>query len=269
MSIFRCGGTFSQAQRASEPGHAIGKVSTQGDLVVMELDDGVLGKPSLFDLLGRTLRFSPSGSRYSMETGALQWDPDFGPDLAGDEVDLRQFTFPFPGKQWNSFHVGTTGSIRFGTSQSDDGPGPRGRGEGGVSIGRFDPLAGAASTPVDSAPAICVFFKPRMSGPHCVKELADRAVITWDLTEPFGNIQDFAWFKTVNRFQAVLHRDGSIEMSYKELSAKDSIVGVYPTLCGKIFGHSHSGATSSSGRAFRRPESQALGRGRCPAKGHL
>ena len=224
--------TFSQAQRESEPGHAVGKVSTHGDLVVMELDDGALGKPSLFDLLGRTLRFSPSGSRYSVETGALQWDPDFGPDLAGDEVDLRQFTFPFSGKQWNSFHVGTTGSIRFGTSQSDDGPGPPGRSDGGVSIGRFDPLAEAASTPVDSAPAICVFFKPRMSGPHYVKELADRVVITWDLTEPFGSIQDFAWFKTVNRFQAVLRRDGSIEMSYKELAAKDSIVGLYPALSG-------------------------------------
>jgi hypothetical protein len=65
-----------------------------------------------------------------------------------------------------------------------------------------------------------------------VKELADRVVITWDLTEPFGNIQDFTWFKTVNRFQAVLHQDGSIQMSYKELVAKDAIVGVYPVLAG-------------------------------------
>ena len=61
-----------------------------------------------------------------------------------------------------------------------------------------------------------------------MKELPDRVVITWDLTEPFGNIQDFTWFKTINRFQAVLHRDGSVEMSYKELAAKDAIVGIYP-----------------------------------------
>ena len=66
-----------------------------------------------------------------------------------------------------------------------------------------------------------------------MKELPDRVVVTWDLTEPFGNIQDFTWFKTINRFQAVLHRDGSIEMSYKELAAKDAIVGIYPELSGE------------------------------------
>jgi hypothetical protein len=33
-----------------EPGHSIGKVSTDGNLVVMELDDGALGKANLFDL---------------------------------------------------------------------------------------------------------------------------------------------------------------------------------------------------------------------------
>jgi hypothetical protein len=67
-----------------------------------------------------------------------------------------------------------------------------------------------------------------MFGPHYVKELPDRVVITWDLTEPFGSLLDFTWFKSANRFQTVLHRDGSLEMSYKELAAKDAIVGVYP-----------------------------------------
>lgn len=69
-----------------------------------------------------------------------------------------------------------------------------------------------------------------MSGPHYAKELADRIVITWDISEPFGNIQNSTWFKTINRFQLVLHRNGSIEMSYKELAAKDAIVGIYPEL---------------------------------------
>ena len=80
------------------------------------------------------------------------------------------------------------------------------------------------------APAICVFLKPRMAGPHYVRELADRVVITWELTEPFGGLLDFSWFPTTNLFQAVLHRDGSIEMSYKTMAAKDGIVGIYPIL---------------------------------------
>jgi hypothetical protein len=62
-----------------------------------------------------------------------------------------------------------------------------------------------------------------------LKELEDRAVITWDVTEPYGGIQDFTWVPTVNRFQAVLRSDGVIEMSYQELTAKDGIVGVYPS----------------------------------------
>jgi hypothetical protein len=215
-----------------EPGHPIGKVSTKGDLIVMELNEGALGKANLFDLVGHTLRFTPEGSRYRVESGALQWDSDFGPELAGAEVTLHQFDFPFSGQHWRSFHVGRTGSIRFGTPTNDN-PDAYGHSDGGVSIGRFDPLTEAAGALINSAPAICVFFKPRTSGPHYVKELRDRVVITWDLTEPFGNIQDFTWFKTINRFQAVLHHDGSIEMSYKELAAKDAIVGVYPVLAGE------------------------------------
>jgi len=227
-----CGVVSYAQEEETETGHVIGKVSIQGDLIVMELSDSALGKANLFDLAGHTLRFTPEGSRYRAETGTLQWDSDVGPALTGAEVVLHQFAFPFSGQRWNSFHVGITGSIRFGAAEPDNGPFPRGPGDGGVSIGRFDPLAEAASTLIDSAPAICVFFKPRMSGPHYVKELADRVVITWDVTEPYGNIQDFTWFKTINRFQAVLHSDGSIEMSYKELAAKDAIIGVYPVLSG-------------------------------------
>src|SRR5258708_8334703 len=63
-----------------------------------------------------------------------------------------------------------------------------------------------------------------------MKEMPDRVVVTWDLTEPLGGIQDFTWVKTVNRFQAVLRRDGTIEMSYDQVSAKDAIVGLYPTV---------------------------------------
>ncbi len=230
--LFLCSSRPYAQEEEVEPGRSTGKVATMGDLIVMELDEGALGKANQFDLVGRTLRFAPEHSGYRVESGALHWDSDFGPETGGAEVTLHQFDFPFSGQQWNSFLVGRTGSISFGTREKDQDSDRGERSEGGVSIGRFEPLAEAAGRLIDSAPAICVFFKPRMSGPHYVKELADRVVITWDLTEPFGNIQDFTWFKTINRFQAVLHRNGLIEMSYKELAARDAIVGVYPELSG-------------------------------------
>lgn len=231
-AVLFCPGVTLAQEEEVEPGHSIGKVFTKGDLVVMELNDGALGKANLFDLAGHTLRFTPDGTRFRVQNGPLQWDSEFGNEVAGHEVTLHQFKFPFSGRHWDSFRVGTTGSIRFGASQKDERPGPYGRDDGGVSIGRFDPLAEGANTLIESAPAICVFFKPRTSGSQYVKELPDRVIITWDLTEPFGNIQDFTWFETTNRFQAVLHRDGSMEMSYKELAAKDGIVGIYPVLAG-------------------------------------
>jgi hypothetical protein len=224
------------AQDREPPGRSIGKVSVVGNLIFMELDEGALGRQNLFDLGQRTLRFTPASGGYRVESLPLRWDGDFGEQLTDHQVGLHNFSFPFSGKPWNSFSVGVTGSIRFtpeNSTPADATPGLGTRGnEGGVSIGRFDPLTEGAAMLVNTDPAICVFFKPRMSGNRYVKELQDRVVVTWDVTEPWGNIQDFTWTKTVNRFQAVLYKDGAIEMSYEQLAAKDAIVGIYPLISG-------------------------------------
>ena len=221
--------TAAPAQNDDRLGQSIGKVSTDGNLIVMEFDQNALGKANLFDLAGRTLRFLPDHSRYRVENVPLQWDSDFGPEFSASSATLSHFSFPFSGKTWNSFQVGVPGWISFGDGAAQD---EEGRPNRGVSIGRFEPLSEGAGQLFDNAPAICAFFKPRTSGTRYVKELGDRVVITWNLTEPFGNIQDFTWFKTTNRFQAVLRRDGEIDLSYQEIAAKDAIVGVYPAVSG-------------------------------------
>ena len=230
-----------RAQMREESGKSIGKVSTVGDLILVELDEGALGKQDLFDLNHRSLRFIPSGSGYRVENLPLQWDSEFGEELEGSTVSLKKMKFPFSGKTWDSFSVGGNGSIRFGGTAENAGAGlgaaDRARGEaaerlGGVQIGRFDQLGEAAATLINTVPAICVFMKPRLYGARYAKELDDRVVLTWDVTEPWGNIQDFTWKKTVNQFQAVLHQDGTMEMSYQQLAAKDAIVGVYPLVTG-------------------------------------
>jgi hypothetical protein len=225
----------SYAGQQKTPGHSIGQVSTNGDLIVIELDSAALGRPNLFDLAGRTLRFSPAGSRYRVTNRTLRWEADYGVALTGSDVSLRRFTFPFSGRRWSSFSVGTTGSIRFGPPPSAGDVDPYGQPDGGVAsaIGRFDRLADVGGRLGARAPAICVFLKPRMAGPHYVRESADRVVNTWQLTEPFGSLLDYSWFPSTNLFQAVLHRDGSIEMSYQAMAAKDGIVGVYPTLAAR------------------------------------
>src|SRR5687768_13839119 len=217
----------SSAGQQATPGHSIGQVSTTGDLIVIELDRAALGQPNLFDLVGRTLRISPVGSSYRVTNEPLRWDTNYGVELTGADVSLQRFTFPFSGQRWSSFSVGTTGSIRFGPPPKVGEIDPYGQPDGGIAsaIGRFDRLADVGGRLGARAPAISVFLKPRMAGPRYVRELADRVIITWVLTEPFGGLLDFSWFPTINVFQAVLHRDGSVEMSYKTMAAKDGIVG--------------------------------------------
>jgi len=103
---------------------------------------------------------------------------------------------------------------------------------GGLAVDRFAELAEAAPGLINTIPAIAVFFKPRMYGTRYLKELGDRAVVTWSLTEPAGGIQDMTWTPTVNRFQAVLHANGTIDLSYNDVHAQDAIVGVYPEVAG-------------------------------------
>jgi len=219
--------TYSQGRQ--EPGRSIGTVTTQGDLIVMTLNEGAFGKSNMFDLARRTLRFTPDGNGYRAENLALSWDSEFGKEISDPEFPLHNFSFPYSGKTWDSLSVGLNGSISFGAPQAPPGGGGGQRG-GGVSVERFAQLQDAARTLINTVPAVCVFFKPRMSGKRYVKELPDRVVITWSITEPFGNIQDFTWTPTINRFQAVLRKDGTIEMSYDQLTAKDAIVGLYPTV---------------------------------------
>ena len=109
-----------------------------------------------------------------------------------------------------------TGSMTFGEPAGQGRGGRGGRGGagggggrgGGISVDRFAELAQAGRTIINTVPAISVFFKPRMNGTRYMKELDDRAVVTWSLTEPVGGVQDMHWTPTVNRFQAVLHKDG-------------------------------------------------------------
>ena len=128
------------AQGHRDPGKSIGAISVRGNLIVMTLDEGSLGKASLFDLAHRTLRFTPETSGYRAENVPWRWDADFGQEMTGNQATLTKFGFPFSGKTWNSFFVGMSGSIAFGepVSGGRDGGGSR---DGGISVARFAELA--------------------------------------------------------------------------------------------------------------------------------
>ena len=103
------------------PGRKIGNVTTQGNLVLLELDEGVIGNHNLFDLDKRTIRFTPAlstagseGEGFRVENLPLEWNAATGSPLSGDTVRLTKFTFPISGKTWDTLQVQNTGIIGFG-----------------------------------------------------------------------------------------------------------------------------------------------------------
>ena len=220
-------------------GRPIGKVTTMGNLIHIEVDEGVLAAEHRFDLDRRTLRFTPQPGGYRVENVPLRWDPEFGSALQGNTVTLRNLRIPFSGKTWNSFNVGSNAQITFdapegGAAVTGAATGRGGSGgRGGLVMERYAMMQTVGTTFINMVPGIAAFTRVQFSGPRYAKELADRAVVTWTLNEGNGGIQAFSWTPTVNRIQAVLRHDGVIELSYDGVNAKDGIVGIFPLVSGE------------------------------------
>src|SRR6185436_8647479 len=101
--VIAAGLAAAVAQNRQAPGKSIGKISTQGDLIVFTLDEGALGQANLFDLAKRTLRFRPDAGGYRVEPAAFAWDADRGPEAPPrPPVSLGSFAFPFAGRTWDT-----------------------------------------------------------------------------------------------------------------------------------------------------------------------
>jgi hypothetical protein len=201
------------------PGRKIGTIRTAGNIVHLELDEGVISN-NLFDLDKRTIRFTPAAGGFKAENIALQWDAATGTQLQGNEVRLAKFQFPFSGKNWDAMTVSATGLISFGGGYNNLG------------LGRFVHLQHVGPDIVNKIPLIAAFLKQRMNGQRFVNELDDRVVITWDTSEPASGQQDVTFTRTPHRYQAVLHKDGRVDLSYQEITARDAVVGVYTVPAG-------------------------------------
>ncbi len=96
---------------------------------------------------------------------------------------------------------------------------------------RYPTLQTVGRTFINAIPGIAAFVRvsvDQRSVQRYVKELADRVIVTWTMSETVGGIQAFTWTPTVNRIQASLHKNGVIELSYNDVSARDAVVGVFP-----------------------------------------
>jgi hypothetical protein len=203
------------------PGRKIGNVTTRDNIIHLELDAGVMAEQNLFDLDGRTIRFAPAGDGFRLvQNMPLRWEAATGTQLQANEVRLTKFSFPFSGRNWEAMTVSATGLITFGGGYNDLG------------LGRFVHLQHVGSDIINTIPLIAVFLKQRMNGARYANELEDRLVVTWDTSEPTGGQQDVTFTRTPHKYQAVLYRDGRIDLSYQEMTARDAVVGVYTVPAG-------------------------------------
>jgi hypothetical protein len=201
------------------PGRRIGHVTTRGNIIHLELDEGVIAR-NLFDLDRRTLRFTPADGGFTAENLPLQWNTATGTAAQSADVRLTKFQFPFSGKNWDAMTISATGLITFGGTYNSLG------------LGRFVHFQQVGPDIVNKVPLIAAFLKQRMQGQRLVNELGDRLVITWDTSEPASGQQDVTFTRTPHRYQAVLHRDGRIDLSYQDVTARDAVVGVYTVPAG-------------------------------------
>ncbi len=163
------------------------------------------------DLDYLSLTFTPDNSiRYycggTAAIGALPIDPSGGTPLSlGDDsyanVALSGETVSLYGASYSSFYVGSNGYITFDT--------------GDISY------AESFSThfAMRRISALYVDLNPVAGGSVSWKQLADRAVVTWDSIRRYGA-------NSTNTFQVELHFDGTIVISYLDLAVTEGLSGL-------------------------------------------
>lgn len=194
---------------------------------ILELGPGEVRPGNLLDLEGQSIRFVPDAGGYRVAHVPFAWDGSYGSQLTGEpsqSVPLL-FAFPFSGASWTSAMAGTHGVMTFGAPQSAFYD---------PSANRFLLFRDFAGAMTNTVPLISPLFRklgvydPDGVNRRWAKSLPDRAVFTWEMSEPYRDVFAFATTARLNRFQATLYPDGAIEFAYQQLMVGDGIVGVFP-----------------------------------------
>ena len=206
-----------------------GRISTTvDDQILVELTPEDTSPANLFDLNGRTVTFAPDGrGAYSRDVRNLEWEENLGEDVTpewdrhrdGVEVDFGGFEFDYAGRQWSSVFISRHGVLTFGA------PLPRN------SSPWFTPMSDAAAW-LAATTTISALYKPAFGGLYGRDPLAsqfvahhpDRVVFTWFASEYDAYRLDVP--EHAERFQAILHADGTIQFNYGHITVGDGIVGL-------------------------------------------
>ena len=143
-----------------------------------------------------TIRFTLNGSRsYDIRGARDAFDPDLGPEVdityGRPRVVRLEFDFPFYAASYRTIHVLNGPMIYLGEGALENG------------WGGYNPQPAIAP--------LIMNLDPSRGGAVHVKSARDSATITWFRLPELGAAN-------VNTIQLVLRADGTIEMSFEELS---------------------------------------------------
>ena len=200
--------------------HGQGISTTSDGRILLELGPEDLTRGNPFDLNGRTVIFTPDGAGgYRREVKTLEYE-----EMVGDRVDhghrvpLEGLSFPFGGETWDSFQVSQHGILAFGRSDALPRP-PRN-------------AAMAEIAQVFERPTISPLYKPLQVGEVRVASSPERVVVTWSTRErEFYGAPGVV--QATTGFQAVLHSDGKVQFSYREVQFEDAVAGLFPYESGR------------------------------------
>jgi len=219
------------APRSEASPTSSGKISTtSNNQIVVELAPEDTTAANLFDLDGRTLVFRPDGSGgYSRDVRTLEWEESLGADVTlewerrrdGVEVQFGGFEFAYAGRRWNSVIMSKHGLLTFGApleySKHFEA--------------KFSPMSESAAW-LATTSTISALYKPHFGGLYgrdpvasqFVAHSSDRVVFTWFASEYDAYRLDVP---DRQRFQAILHADGAIQLNYGRITVGDGIVGLF------------------------------------------
>jgi hypothetical protein len=246
----------TEADFSSNPG----ETDATNFVVPVALDGLVSKAANLFDLEGKSLRFTPQGDgSYTIEllpdattmacNRVLQDDdaePD-GPFQAKGWAVRLPFSFPFGGKTWSKIYVNRNGNLSFAKHEGAYWPQRDPWPDGGMRSMAATIDSNAAAGLEQMIAVLWAPYEPNPAVSEVRLEAQDNCLaVTWHVVRSYAG-QVVAGPCT---FQVRLYPTGVIEMAYLKVPEKDGIVGLFTGLPvnGPLlehWQHSHSAADPS------------------------
>ncbi|HUG55286.1 MAG TPA: hypothetical protein VMR21_16890 [Vicinamibacteria bacterium] len=227
---------WTHAERAAKAGPAARSLPAArfdvGQVAVLQDEGDLALVRNLMDLQRAGLRFSPSGTGYSVSRVDLPLEAVAGTplDLTDDDSErvALPFLFPFFGRGYTEAFVNSDGNVTF--QEADDASTSR-------NVGRL------VNGPPRAAPLLAD-LNPETGGSVSFQGLADHVTITWRAVPQFDQTDR-------NTFQLTLWADGRVDFVYdQEVSAsiEEGATGIAPGRAeGGLVGVDFSTAAAVSG----------------------